>query len=1291
MFFGLFDFAGRRNRKLRQAAKQGDRFTVRELLAKGADPNERDPDGGDTALVLACFGNHHGAVEAMLLGKADPNRQDRAGNTPLLAAAINGDAAFDVVQSLLTAGAKPDLCPDSGEHAGATALYAASTRGAHRLMQKLREAGASTTVSISDGLGLMHAIAMGGTGETVAMLGQWGLSVHTQSAGGITPLIYASIGGNVSVVRGLLEAGAGLEVADSEQRTPLMAAALNNRPDVVRELLSRGANPNARAITEDEPMTALRGAVIGGYDEVVRLLLEAGAPIDEEPRRKHSLVAMARGAGHESTAKLLESHKRKLKRQAAAKAKETEGESDQTGAAEAGQRAPASTPSPRKRNTAVELGVTSTGIRYDEHEHGKQLSKIFSKARTEWVKSKNDAASPHYAKACKLLSDWFTVEYRVRMGFSMSFGLNDDNEINRVAEVGAVKDSSEAADRAFADEPLLKSFEVVSVDFRVQTTHHPLQDKEKLGFSPEIGAVAVYQVKPGKKLGSAQALQEFLGTAGSMLTSCFSVQIKDEAIQTVEVDEDGDEYTSVSSSYSGGDVELEVNVTAAKDFKERLTVKVREANKSPALLGEATPEPKRVLMLGDEERLQRLLDEGLPVDTRVNDETLLKLALMLAATANSWYENEELSASLKSRFSTADDYLAAIKRMVLDLLDRDADVNVAGGSMSVLALAEVLNDSDILTICRARATSVDDPNSTALLLAAERGDVASLAELLDRGARINKRFLQTGVTPLMMASQGPDGEDAPALSGEQLARHEAAVRLLIERGARLDARSDRGDTAIGNAVRRGNVSIVQILLDAGAKTKDALPKGQDLMDLARERGHKPVVEVLRRAAGRRQSKPPEDAADQIAQTAALAEEKANSLGQELLAAALAGQHEKAGSLLRKGANPLAANEKGIPAFLAPVLTDNLQMQRIFLQSGVSPGLATDPGGVTALMVAAARGSKDICNVLLDAGADINQLLASGEPFFSHPKGIDFDMPALGCAVDAQQWDLAAHLLSRGAKPEFGVMHTDIALTLAKFAPVSLVEEMHQAGYCIVMDHEFMMLFAPPLEMQLPQMRSKVVFWAAANPDPDVLPWVLAHGGDPMAGNSLGMTPLMVAAAVGNTPLVEELLSEGADPAAQDCDGDTALSLAVERGHKAAVAALRRHMASVDPADLPVLTLHQAAARGDLWAVLDRLDQGVSPNLRDEEGCTAFMRAAQAGQVAALRILFAMGGSVRPRNAQGKSAWDLGQEASDKRIRVSLKEFNADDPKRTDDDERFDAWERVRGRYANPFKYPGRLP
>jgi hypothetical protein len=114
----------------------------------------------------------------------------------------------------------------------------------------------------------------------------------------------------------------------------------------------------------------------------------------------------------------------------------------------------------------------------------------------------------------------------------------------------------------------------------------------------------------------------------------------------------------------------------------------------------------------------------------------------------------------------------------------------------------------------------------------------------------------------------------------------------------------------------------------------------------------------------------------------------------------------------------------------------------------------------------------VCDALIDAGADINRVMGSREPFFSHPNGIDFDMPALGCAVDLHQWGLASHLLARGATPSFGVMGTDIALTLAKFAPVSLVEQMYQAGYSIVMDHEFRMLFAPPVGIQLRQCDPK---------------------------------------------------------------------------------------------------------------------------------------------------------------------------------------------------------------------------
>lgn len=533
-----------------------------------------------------------------------------------------------------------------------------------------------------------------------------------------------------------------------------------------------------------------------------------------------------------------------------------------------------------RRTSAVELGVICTSLRYDEHEHGKHLAAILSKARAEWVKSKNDPTSPHYAKACKMLEKWFTVEYRVHMGFSMSLGLDDDNVINRVTEVGSVKDSSEAVDRAFADEPRLKSFEVVWLDFRNHTSDHPLREKDKLGFSPEIGTVAVYQVKPGRKLDSPQALQDFLVKAGELLTNCFSVKIKDEAIETVEVDEDGNEFRSVNSSYSGGDVELEVNLTAGNDFRSRLAQKVKESHKSQSLLGDEVAEPKRLLMLGDEQGLQQLLDGGLEVDTKVEGETLLKLAIMLAVTAGNWFDNEELSGTLQSTFSSVEDYGAALKRIALDLLDRGADVNASGGAMSVLALAEALNDSAILEICRARSNSVDDVNSTPLLLAAERGDVASLTTLLDRGARVNKRSLMTGVTPLIMASQGPDGEDAPPLAGEQLASQETAVQLLIERGAQIDAKSDNGDTAIGNAVRRGNTSIVRMLLEAGAKTTDALPKGEDLIALAKARGHADIVKLLHsRSGGSRQTlkntaKRPE-AGSTVPKTAANTKARAN--------------------------------------------------------------------------------------------------------------------------------------------------------------------------------------------------------------------------------------------------------------------------------------------------------------------------------------------------------------------------------------------------------------------------------
>jgi hypothetical protein len=63
------------------------------------------------------------------------------------------------------------------------------------------------------------------------------------------------------------------------------------------------------------------------------------------------------------------------------------------------------------------------------------------------------------------------------------------------------------------------------------------------------------------------------------------------------------------------------------------------------------------------------------------------------------------------------------------------------------------------------------------------------------------------------------------------------------------------------------------------------------------------------------------------------EEESHCLGHELLAATLAGEHERTRKLLALGANPRAANDEGIPAFMAPALIGNREIQNVLLQEG----------------------------------------------------------------------------------------------------------------------------------------------------------------------------------------------------------------------------------------------------------------------------------------------------------------------------------------------------------------------
>jgi ankyrin repeat protein len=90
------------------------------------------------------------------------------------------------------------------------------------------------------------------------------------------------------------------------------------------------------------------------------------------------------------------------------------------------------------------------------------------------------------------------------------------------------------------------------------------------------------------------------------------------------------------------------------------------------------------------------------------------------------------------------------------------------------------------------------PNgNTALMMAAFKGNRVAVEALLDKGARVNR----AGWNALHFAAAGGD---------------DAITRLLLARGAAVDARAPAGFTALMLAAREGQEATVATLLEAGA-------------------------------------------------------------------------------------------------------------------------------------------------------------------------------------------------------------------------------------------------------------------------------------------------------------------------------------------------------------------------------------------------------------------------------------------------------------------------------------------
>jgi len=363
---------------LMTAARTGNVEAARVLLAHGATVDARESWRGQTALMWAAAQNHPAMILELLSSGADVNARSAVQNwerqntqeprekwlapgglTPLLFAARQG--ALESARLLVEAGADVNVT----DPAGISALLSAVINGHYDVAGLLLEKGTDPNLADTDGRGALFAAVDMNTMpvsnvpmpkvidnrltslDLIEMLLAHGADVNAQLKSqqayrakldrgtdtvlttGATPLLRAAKAGDVPAVRLLLEKGADAKLATKAGVNPLMiAAGLGTKEEdttgrnktegdaikTITLLLDQGLDINA---ADSAGRTALHGAALQGYDQVVRFLAGRGAKLDIKDQRGFTpldvAMGLAGGVGfdgkasnpHESTAALL--------------------------------------------------------------------------------------------------------------------------------------------------------------------------------------------------------------------------------------------------------------------------------------------------------------------------------------------------------------------------------------------------------------------------------------------------------------------------------------------------------------------------------------------------------------------------------------------------------------------------------------------------------------------------------------------------------------------------------------------------------------------------------------------------------------------------------------------------------------------------------------------------------------------------------------------------------------------------------------------------------------------------
>ncbi|CAH0051773.1 unnamed protein product [Clonostachys solani] len=506
--------------------------------------------------------------------------------------------------------------------------------------------------------------------------------------------------------------------------------------------------------------------------------------------------------------------------------------------------------------------------------------------------------------------------------------------------------------------------------------------------------------------------------------------------------------------------------------------------------------------------------------------------------------------------------------------------------------------------------------------------------------------------------------------------HLEVVRVLVEAGADLAARARAGVTPLHCASMQGHSEIAELLLTAGSDASWADDEGRPASHSAASDNHCDVLDILV-AAG-----------DDLA--------RVDKNGNSILHAAASGGAREAFSMLvrtRGDSLPWRNNTAWTPLHKA-VVESSFDTVKLILE--VAAGSQFKDGhfdidspisddGASPLILAARRGSQSVVELLLNHGANIH---ATDQ----------WRCTALHSAVHAGHTEIVRTLIRRGA--DVNAKHTggdgsidgeygmNAVLDAVHFGHIETLEVLLEAGagisdtvtaegYTVLHvaaykgDLAFLRLL---LKMKLPMGVDSASFdgttpliIATGAGRLDSIRLLLDHGADVSIADYAGWTPLHWAANRNHPHVVRLLIDCGADPTIESADGDTPLSIcpfSLEgkdlEDMQGLLLAAERGWYERDASRDSLKQLLSAARSGKLDSITSLFEKGqVDANSADEDGYTALLFAAEAGQDAAVKLLIGLGTEIESKNNSGETSLWLAAHYGHGTVVQTLLESGAD--------------------------------